>query len=140
MSKDHANGLMCRNGLHDWEYHKVWRSGQWRCLACIRATNLRYYREHAFDTERVVTPERRKAANLAANESGRRYPDHRRARQAVKRALQKGTLHRPDECASCHTACTPEASHDDYARQLDVEWLCRRCHAIKDRGLHVKAI
>lgn len=57
-----------------------------------------------------------------------------RAHVKVRRALKSGALVRPTTCARCGVECTPEASHDDYAKPLVVEWLCRRCHAIKDMG------
>lgn len=75
---------------------------------------------------------RRKAARRrwrAAN------PVKNRAHVAVQRALANGTLTRPNSCARCGVECKPEASHDDYTKPLIVEWLCRRCHAVKDMGV-----
>jgi ribosomal protein S27AE len=47
--------------------------------------------------------------------------------RAVARARQAGDLV-PEPCESC---AEPRAlaHHDDYARPLDVRWLCRKCHA-----------
>lgn len=74
----------------------------------------------------------------AAAASRKKYPERARARNAVYRALKSGVLVRPDRCARCGKACKPQASHDDYARPLDVEWLCRACHARKDLPTHCK--
>jgi hypothetical protein len=52
----------------------------------------------------------------------------------VYRAIRSGKLVRPDQCERCEKQCKPEASHDDYAKPLEVEWLCRPCHARKDYG------
>lgn len=52
----------------------------------------------------------------------------REAHKAVARALTSGALVRPVTCQDCHALCKPEAHHDDYAKPLDVRWLCRSCH------------
>lgn len=51
-----------------------------------------------------------------------------RARGAVLKAVKHGTLVRPARCSRCGYACKPVAHHDDYARPLDVTWLCGSCH------------
>lgn len=61
-----------------------------------------------------------------------RHPEKKAAWNAVYRALRNGTLVRPSGCERCQKACTPDASHDDYTKRLEVEWLCRACHAAKD--------
>ncbi len=58
---------------------------------------------------------------------------HREARRAhalVRRAVRDGTLKR-GRCVECG-AFTVEAHHADYAKPLEVLWLCRRHH----RALH----
>ena len=63
----------------------------------------------------------------------KRYPERDQANQAVHHAIDRGDLVRPDICEHCGRSDLPiEASHTDYSRQLDVEWLCRPCHQIKD--------
>lgn len=34
----------------------------------------------------------------------------------------------PQPCAHCGTTECVEKHHHDYAKPLDVEWLCKRCH------------
>ncbi len=59
----------------------------------------------------------------------------RLAQQKIKRALRKGEIVRPDSCERCGNAwggkksMKPHAAHIDYARPLDVVWLCPSCHA-----------
>lgn len=68
----------------------------------------------------------------------RRHPEKKAAWNAVYKAVKNGLLTRPERCERCGIACKPDASHDDYARRLEVEWLCRSCHVAKDtllRGL-----
>ena len=56
------------------------------------------------------------------------------ARNRVYRAVKAGSLVRPGECENCGKECKTEGAHFDYARPLDVRWLCRRCHFIWDRS------
>jgi formylmethanofuran dehydrogenase subunit E len=61
-------------------------------------------------------------------------PEKLRARGAVAYAVKIGDLVRPDTCEHCAATDVPiEASHTDYARPLDVEWLCQPCHQRKDK-------
>lgn len=64
--------------------------------------------------------------------SRKRYPDKARARNAVQRAVKAGRLMRPERCEDCGNPGAVEASHDDYSKPLEVEWLCRPCHVGKD--------
>jgi ribosomal protein S27AE len=91
----------------------------------------RWYRENA-DKARGWAA-RYRAANLEAVRAydrarGRRAadPQKEKARNAVRHAIDHGRLTR-QPCEICGAA-TVEAHHDDYARPLDVRWLCRRHH------------
>lgn len=48
------------------------------------------------------------------------------AHKAVARALRNGSLSR-GPCVNCGSATT-QAHHEDYAKRLDVIWLCAVCH------------
>jgi hypothetical protein len=54
----------------------------------------------------------------------------RRAQRMVHRALARGVLVKPPTCAWCKRGDAPRlcAHHADYARPLDVEFICDRCH------------
>jgi hypothetical protein len=54
------------------------------------------------------------------------------ARVRVYDAIQRGTLIRPDHCTLCGKPCKPHAHHDDYAKPLEVIWLCSPCHKQAD--------
>lgn len=54
------------------------------------------------------------------------YPAEHRARQRVA-----GRLERPPFCQRCETETAHlHAHHEDYAKPLDVVWLCSSCHAV----------
>lgn len=60
-------------------------------------------------------------------------PEKRDAHIQVKKAILRGDLIRPSICQRCkQKARKIEASHDDYSQPLKVEWLCCRCHRLKD--------
>ena len=53
--------------------------------------------------------------------------------RGVAKAVREGTLVRPAACEECRTPGPVDAAHYDYARPLDVRWLCRSCHIKWDR-------
>lgn len=83
----------------------------------VRAADRQRYREN---------PERR-------NPTARRDPVRRKASMAVYNAIRRGKLIRPEACSECGAACRPDAHHDDYAKPLEVVWLCRPCHMARHK-------
>lgn len=58
-----------------------------------------------------------------------------RANGALRRAIKAGQICRPDICEECgRSGIVIEGAHEDYARPLDVRWLCRRCHRRWDKA------
>ena len=49
-------------------------------------------------------------------------------RGITRRAINRGDLVRKP-CEICKTIESVEAHHDDYAKPLDVRWLCKKHHA-----------
>lgn len=68
----------------------------------------------------------RRRAELAAHPESVRL--HGRVASAVRRAIEKGVLIRPDRCELCGKECKPDAAHHDYSLPLSVHWLCKSCH------------
>jgi hypothetical protein len=54
-----------------------------------------------------------------------------RAHVAVARAIEAGTLQRPEHCQKCHRARKVQAAHFSYqrGRELEIQWLCQSCHS-----------
>ncbi len=48
--------------------------------------------------------------------------------QMLQDAVRAGKIQRASACSNCGTIGKVEGHHEDYARPLDVVWLCRRCH------------
>lgn len=55
-------------------------------------------------------------------------PEKIRARIKFNAALASGELKRPEKCSHCGEPDLIHGHHTDYARPLDVTWLCGRCH------------
>lgn len=70
---------------------------------------------------------RKRARGVSAAYRGRN-PLKEKARGAVRRALEKGTLVK-GPCAVCGSAENVHAHHVDYAEPLNVQWLCACHHA-----------
>lgn len=56
-----------------------------------------------------------------------------RAQDEVRAAIKRGDLQRPTCCADCGRTVEVHGHHDDYAKPLDVRWLCRQCHAAEHK-------
>ncbi len=61
-----------------------------------------------------------------------RFPEKRRAHEAVRQALLKGVLVK-QPCADCGTTHNVDGHHEDYSQPLVVTWLCRKHHAARHR-------
>lgn len=55
-----------------------------------------------------------------------RYPERARARRKLRTELESGRMKRGN-CEVCGIA-NAHAHHNDYARPLEVRWLCRKHH------------
>lgn len=55
--------------------------------------------------------------------------ERRRAVSLTNGAIERGEL-KPQPCEVCGTKIFVVAHHDDYAKPLDIRWLCRSDHKI----------
>jgi hypothetical protein len=100
-----------------------------KCKECarldVRANREKrrdYYLE--YDRRRSRTPERRAGIRL----SQVKWSDRQRARVLLHNAIARGKIVKPKECETCGEETKLDGHHPDYAKPLDVMWLCRRCH------------
>jgi hypothetical protein len=68
----------------------------------------------------------------------RRYQQNHRekylAQVAVRNAVARAILSKPDRCEACSRVIARErlhAHHADYSKPLDIRWLCNDCHRIE---------
>jgi ribosomal protein S27AE len=81
-----------------------------------------------YDNERSKTPERKVHLRANAKRWIARYPERYRAHNAANNAIRDGKMKR-EPCQRCGSKAFVHKHHDDYAKPLDVVWLCARCHA-----------
>ena len=122
-----------------------------RCKECHkaairhnRAENADYYRE--YDKMRFQRDEHRRLDNKARaqTEKGRaiagasrkkwlaQNPEKRAAHVILGNAVRDGRVYKPKSCSRCNSVPPRRwlhAHHHDYAKPLDVEWICINCHA-----------
>lgn len=105
------------NGLHAY------------CLACNR-------RKQAAERARRGDDYREMRRRYRATEGGRaayrryrtNHPGKAYAHLAAQHAVAEGKLIRPASCEQCSRVGIIDSHHDDYAKPLEVRWLCRWCH------------
>jgi len=88
-----------------------------------RHANIEHYR--AYDRTRGGRTTRGQSRRYRRNN-----PIAYGAHCVVSNALRAGRLVKPDECetSGCESADRLHGHHDDYAKPLDVRWLCPLCH------------
>ena len=127
----HSQGKYCSDECRRLGARETWVAYGDRNRSARRASSKRIYRE---SRDRVLARQRAynrtdagKATMQRASEvQRRRFPEKVAARQAVKVALIAGKLTRKP-CERCG-ARRVHAHHHDYAKPLDVIWLCPPCH------------
>jgi len=99
-----------------------------KCKTCAkndakrtRDDNITYYR--AYDRLRG----NRQPEGYHA-EYRKKYPNKYRATNMVNNAIRDGRLF-PEPCCECGSEDSPHGHHDDYAKPLNVRWLCAACHS-----------
>jgi hypothetical protein len=118
-----------------------------RCKECTKAAvKARYYEKHkeimAYEKKRSGLPHRVLARDLYAKTPGgleaggrakRKYstqnPEKRAAHVLLGNRIRDGLVVKPTVCSVCNKGGRIEGHHDDYAKPLDVKWMCTQCHS-----------
>ena len=72
--------------------------------------------------------EKGKEVRRRATQNFRKDKVKYKAHRDLGNALKYGNIEKPSNCENCKTECSPHGHHDDYAKPLDVRWLCTKCH------------
>lgn len=112
-----------------------------KCVAQYRAENLaevrqrdreRYIREwakrRAWQEAYRKTERGKEAVRRGSRAYHERHPERRAARIALWNALRGGVVAKATACQGCGAAGRLHGHHDDYAKPLEVRWLCVPCH------------
>ena len=57
------------------------------------------------------------------------YPEKTAAHNVLNSEIRSGRLKRSVFCEDCGLPAKTEGHHEDYSKPLEVDWLCRKCHA-----------
>lgn len=137
-----------KKGLSEFYRHPKMKDGRLnKCKECTkkdtrknRKKNIEYYRE--YDRSRGMLPHRVKAREgYQQTEAGKRalaranknyverYPKKHAAQTALGNAVRDGKVGKWNFCESCGVDDDLlHGHHDDYAKPLEVRWLCPSCH------------
>lgn len=87
-----------------------------------------------YDRERAELPHRVALRARVVKEWRAAHPDRALAQRQLRYAVLTGRVIKPSECQRCSAVPSRiEAHHHDYTKPLDVEWLCKPCHAKADQ-------
>lgn len=122
------------------EFYKHPRMGDGhlgKCKDCCKSestANRNEKREYyaAYERRRVQDPGRKSKMLDYQRERRGKNPEKYKARGAVSNAIRDGRLHR-EPCVVCGCE-NSQAHHEDYAKPLDVIWVCFACHREKYHG------
>lgn len=101
----------CKDGLHCW------------CKACV-SVYMRSPKVKETQWRYNQTPQRKEAYKRYRQE----YPEKEKAHRIVNHAIRDGKLESSIFCEFCGLPAKTEGHHADYAKPLEIDWLCRKCH------------
>ena len=138
MDKQCKKCLLVKN-IEEFYRHPQMSDGRLnKCKDCTRADvtenrekNADYYRQ--YERRRWDQGGRRytasKEACLRASRAwNARNRSKRYAQGVVARAVATGKIQRAAACQRCGGNVATEAHHEDYAKPLEIQWLCKVCH------------
>jgi ribosomal protein S27AE len=76
----------------------------------------------------IKTDHGKKAVRRCHENYARRFPLKIAASNLFWSAFKRGDILKPNSCSNCNRVIRLEAHHDDYAKPLEIRWLCKKCH------------
>jgi hypothetical protein len=109
--------------------HKAMKDGFLnKCKSCARKdaidnrnSKIDYYREYDRSRPRRGSVE---ATKRYRDENPVKYHAH----SLINNLVRTRKIIKPSSCESCGSSTGVEGHHDDYAKPLEVRWLCSVCH------------
>lgn len=123
--------MLCRVCNADKQSTEFYAGVASRCKDChksamkVRRLTDPYVQE--YDRQRAKTPERKEHSARISAQWRKDHPEAYRAQTAVNNAIRDKRLVK-QPCSICGTDKHVHGHHKDYAKPLDVTWLCAKCH------------
>lgn len=115
------------------EGRKQWQSqtGQAKEYYQKNKRRLRKYSQEYYQDNIESAKQKRRVAHVKWCQANPEYAKIiSKAHSVVMDALKSGKLVRPEHCSRCSKECRVHAHHSDYAKLLEVTWVCNSCHRI----------
>ena len=98
------------------------------CRTCVNNKQKKYY----------STPVGKEKQLEINKRTIMKFPEKRKAREVLARAIKAGKVDKPEICEDCSSKVNRiEGHHSDYAKPLEVKWLCTSCHRSHHRMVSV---
>lgn len=126
--KDCHKSEMRRNRAENADYYRAYDAYRFKEQPQVRERHKRYQA-----TEAGIESIRKSTAKFIQEN-----PEKRLAHRMVQNAVRSGVLKKPTECPVCgefKPSRQIHAHHHDYAKPLDIEWMCAQCHTNLHRGV-----
>ena len=104
------------------DYYRAYDANRFQNDPRVKARHKRYQKTEAG----------KKAALEARKKWINKKPEARAAHVILGNAVRDGRIKKPSQCSRCgkvERSRKIHAHHEDYAKPLDVIWLCSQCHA-----------
>lgn len=118
-----------------------------QCKSCHTSTNIRTRNLDKKRSANAAYMARARAADPEKFQSREREASCLRpvdakvhARAELNNAVKRGSVTKPSTCSSCGQAVRVTGHHEDYAKPLDVRWLCYSCHGKEHRHTEFKSV
>jgi hypothetical protein len=101
-----------------------------RCIVCFNEINNThpYRKTESFNHRR----------NEASTRASIKHSEKWKARTELRRAVKIGLIKKLKFCQVCEKIKPLQGHHPNYAKPLEVLWLCSRCHADVHRKVKIK--
>lgn len=104
-----------------------------KCKECTKKDVSERYRvalieRTRYELQRNKTASRKQQMAVYTKKSRMNNPEKYHAHNLVASAIKRGLLIKPDTCSVCGKRGSVHGHHNDYAKPLEVVWVCARCH------------